>query len=219
MNANLTPHTSLTKISPVRPTALKRKNTGNGYMSYQNLSEFLFRKEHCINLNQLPSSQRLFGIGNFRKIRESLKAKVLYKVVLRAQQLMEEDTLQKVRDKAEKQLKELGNTSQIADSRTPRRGPKLGIKISSKKRAVKFTRAATHQFSADQISDKESLEARIFEMSKYNRLVRIFVKVITDKEKLFHLECSEEYLCCLIIAFFEALNLNLLPHEFVESLH
>lgn len=218
-SGNLASPPSSSKPSPVRHSVLKKKNTISNFMSYQNLSEFLFRKEHVVNLQLLPSSHRLFSISNFKKIKESLKSKILYKVVMRAQQLMEDDTLQKVKVKAEQQLKELGNLSPHADSRTPRRGTKLGIKISSKKRVVKFTRAPTQQFTSEQLQDKESLEARIFEMTKYNRLVRIFVKVVTDKDRLFHLECSEEYLCCLIMAYFESLNMNLLPHEFIESLN
>lgn len=177
------------------------------HVSYQNLSDLLFKKDHIVNLNMLPINQRLSSIYKFRSVYESLKRKPLHHVITRAKQLMEDATFEKVKIKAQQQLKELGGSNSEASS--PR---KVAKSRSKKKNVLTKTPSNRISVSTELNKDKDSLEARIHEISKTNKLVRNFVRVVTNKENLFYLEFTQEYLSYLILAFFELFNLNKIPH-------
>lgn len=177
------------------------------HVSYQNLSDLLFKKDHIVNLSMLPINQRLSSIYKFRSVYKSLRRKPLHHVITRAKQLMEDATFEKVKIKAQQQLKELGGSNSEASS------PRKVVKSRSKKKNV-LTKTPSNQISVstELNKDKDSLEARIHEISKTNKLVRNFVRVVTNKENLFYLEFTQEYLSYLILAFFELFNLNKIPH-------
>lgn len=199
----VTPKPSLERQMSLKPSIIIRKDQ----VSYKNLSDFLFKKETTINLNKLPTSQRLTSVHKFRMVHDLMKRKPLHQVVMRAKQLMEEDTLEKVELKAEMYMKDIGSPG--SDPNSPRRLAK-----SRSRRKTKILRTGSRtQVTLEKSVDKNSLEARIREISKHNRLVRQFVKVVTDKENLFHLEFTQEYLSYLIVAFFEQFNLNKIPHS------
>lgn len=216
---NEQPSTLTPKYSqPVKPSPqgstssllVKRKEN---YVSYQNLSDVLFKKEYNFSLSSIPFNQRLYSICSFKKIIETLRQSPMYPIVMRAQQLMEDDIFEKVKEKAEQQMKEIGSPRNDGSS-SPRKSNKSSIKTKKKK----FVRTQSRiQISDEALKDKSSLEARIFEVIKYNKLVRTFVKVVTDKDRLFHLEFTSEYLGYLILAFFEKFNLNKIPHDFLAQ--
>jgi hypothetical protein len=255
-NPPLTRHHSMVAeyTRPVKPSLPIPRPIAKVNITYNNLSDYLFRKNTSIDLNTIPLSQRLTSIDKFSRSKSIIQTSPFYPIVLRAKHLMEAQFIPKLLEKHERQQMEGENAemgdpvpsftqltdiaSRISLPRTVkatklfRKGVVLTNSVnafrkgsvgegppslSPPKKQRKFKRAASKlNIPSLDPPEHDTIEARIREVSKHNKLVSTFVKILKDKDRLFHLEFTSDFLNYLIIAFFEAVNQGRVSMELVK---
>ena len=181
-------------------------------LQYSRLDEAIFRQDHIVNLDSIPFSHRIMSVASFKRSKEIFNRNKLRQVLERAKYLLDTDLFTKIRQKAENQLKSIQNSSAGGGASSPSEGSKGLPKVSTLMRMKSKTLSSKRPANQEQ----QNLEQRILEVSKHNKVVKTFAQALTDKSRLFHLEFSEAFLSCLLIAFFESLNQGKIPHEYLS---
>lgn len=185
-------------------------------LQYSRLNEAIFRQDHSINLDSVPFSHRITSVASFKRSKEVFGRNKLKQVLERAKYLLDTDLFTKIRQKAENQLKSIQSSSGGGDVGGSTLDVSRSTKGFSKVASLMRLKSKTLSSKRQTTQELEILEQRIKDVSKHNKVVKTFAQALTDKSRLFHLEFSEAFLSCLLIAFFEHLNQGKIPHEYLN---
>ena len=198
-------------------------------ISYKNLSDYLRRRFDRLHaLSNISKELRLVNIRGFDRCKDILKNLHLAIVFDRCAQLQNLDLLKSIREKMiSENQQDTSDKTENKKKQNDKNGKDKNIKqrvstVIKQKNSQEKTEKTVKTSSSGLEKNDSNLrykgsvtDEKIIELSKTNRLVRIFSQLINIKDRFFHLEFSEDSLSYIILAFYEYYNIGKINREYL----